>query len=96
MCQFGTHSELGSSKSVLVHDFKVFRFALQFHSLSTSTLDGSEWLASRPGQLYPTEINTATPLIGRHTVPQLVEALRYKPEGRGLDSGWCHRNFSST
>jgi hypothetical protein len=23
-------------------------------------------------------------------VAQLVEALRYKPEGRGLDSRWCH------
>jgi len=29
-------------------------------------------------------------------VAQLVEALRYKPEGRGFDSGWCHRNFSLT
>jgi len=27
---------------------------------------------------------------------QLVEALRYKPEGRGFDSRWCHRNFSLT
>ena len=26
---------------------------------------------------------------------QLVEALRYKPEGRGLDSRWC-QNFSLT
>ena len=24
---------------------------------------------------------------------QLAEALRYKPEGRGFDSWWCHRNF---
>jgi len=23
-------------------------------------------------------------------VAQLVEALRYKPEGRGFDSRWCH------
>jgi hypothetical protein len=23
----------------------------------------------------------------------LVEALRYKAEGRGFDSGWCHWNF---
>jgi len=29
-------------------------------------------------------------------VTQLVEALRYKPEGRGLDSRWCHWNFSLT
>ena len=27
---------------------------------------------------------------------QLVEALRYKPEGRGFDFRWCHRNFSLT
>ena len=24
---------------------------------------------------------------------QLVEALRYKSEGRGFDSRWCHWNF---
>jgi hypothetical protein len=29
-------------------------------------------------------------------VAQLVEALRYKPEGRGFDSRCCHRNFSLT
>ena len=27
---------------------------------------------------------------------QLVEALRYKPEGRGFDSRLCHWNFSLT
>jgi len=27
---------------------------------------------------------------------QLVEALRYKPEGRGFNSRWCHLNFSFT
>ena len=31
-----------------------------------------------------------------HTVAQLVEALRYRPEGRGFDSRWCHWNFSLT
>jgi hypothetical protein len=29
-------------------------------------------------------------------VAQLVEALRYKPEGRGFDSLWCNWNFSLT
>jgi hypothetical protein len=29
-------------------------------------------------------------------VAQLVEALRYKPEGRGIDSRLCHWNFSLT
>jgi hypothetical protein len=35
-------------------------------------------------------------LVGGHAVAQLVEALRYKPEGFGLDSRWCHWNFSLT
>jgi len=29
-------------------------------------------------------------------VSQLVEALRYKPEGRRFDFLWCQWNFSST
>ena len=31
-----------------------------------------------------------------YVVAQLVEAVRYKPEGRGFDSRWCHWNFSLT
>jgi hypothetical protein len=31
-----------------------------------------------------------------HAVAQLVEALHYKPEGRGFDSRWCHWKFSLT
>jgi len=31
-----------------------------------------------------------------HAVAQLVEALRYKPEGRGFDSRWRHWNFPLT
>jgi len=31
-----------------------------------------------------------------HAVAQFVEALRYKPEGRGFDSRWCHWDFSLT
>jgi len=31
-----------------------------------------------------------------HAVAQLVEALRYKPEGRGFDSQWCHWIFLFT
>ena len=30
------------------------------------------------------------------SVAQLLEALRYKPEGCGFDSRWCHWNFSLT
>jgi hypothetical protein len=32
----------------------------------------------------------------RYAVAQLVEALRYKLESRGLDSRWCHLNFTLT
>ena len=31
-----------------------------------------------------------------HAVAQLVEALRYKPVGRGFNSRWRHWNFSLT
>jgi hypothetical protein len=29
-----------------------------------------------------------------YVVAQLIEALRYKPEGRGFNSRWCQWNFS--
>jgi hypothetical protein len=29
-------------------------------------------------------------ILWGHAVAQLVEALRYKPEGRGFDFRWCH------
>jgi len=31
-----------------------------------------------------------------HAVAHLVETLRYKPEGRGFDSRWCHWDFLLT
>jgi len=34
--------------------------------------------------------------IHLNMVVQLAEALRNKPEERGLDSRWCHWNFSLT
>ena len=37
-----------------------------------------------------------TLLKAGHAVAQLVEALRYKLEGRGFDSRSCHWNFSLT
>ena len=36
-----------------------------------------------------------TYIVG-HAVAQLVEALRYKPEGRGFDTQWCQWNLSLT
>jgi len=37
-----------------------------------------------------------TELRGTLLVAQLVEALRYKSEGREFDSRWCHWYFSLT
>jgi hypothetical protein len=34
--------------------------------------------------------------LWEHAVAQLVEVLRYRTEGRGLDSRWCQWNFSLT
>jgi len=31
-----------------------------------------------------------------YAVAHLFEAMRYKPESRGLDSRWLHWNFSLT
>jgi hypothetical protein len=38
---------------------------------------------------YRKETNT---LLARARGGTMVEALRYKPEGRGIDSRWCHWN----
>ena len=50
------------------------------------------------GQRGITELNVVCSyfILWRHAVAQLVEALRYKPEGRGFDSRWCNWNFSLT
>ena len=42
--------------------------------------------------VMPSECMLSHPIRG-HAVAQLVEALRYKLEGRGFDSRWCHWNF---
>ena len=36
------------------------------------------------------------PVTWGHEVAKLAEALRFKPEGRGFVSRWCHWNFSLT
>jgi len=45
---------------------------------------------------YATEYSHSYKNTWGYVVAQLVEALRYKPEGRGFDSRWCHWNFSLT
>jgi len=41
-------------------------------------------------------IHVVTSSTSEFAVVQFVEALRYKSEGRGFDSLWCHWNFSMT
>jgi len=45
--------------------------------------------------LFLAELHDQLATLG-HAVAQLVEALLYKPEGRGFDSRWCHWIFSLT
>jgi hypothetical protein len=42
----------------------------------------------------PSFLLQSLPIKLGHALAQLVEALRYKEEGRGFDSRWCHWNFS--
>ena len=39
--------------------------------------------------MHTADLKVIHKLVGL-AVSQLVEALPYKPEGRGLDSRWCH------
>ena len=43
---------------------------------------------------FNTEFYTFCVILMGHAAAQSVEALRYKPEGRGFDSRLCHWNFS--
>jgi hypothetical protein len=45
---------------------------------------------------YQVSINKFLVLYFDRVRTELVEALRYKPEGCGFDSPWCHWNFSLT
>jgi hypothetical protein len=47
------------------------------------------------GDLSPALLATIVPCTGARG-GAVVEALRYKPEGRGIDSRWCHWYFSLT
>jgi hypothetical protein len=42
------------------------------------------------------QINNTIHCLMGHAVAQLVEAPRYKPEGRWFDSRWCQWNFLLT
>jgi hypothetical protein len=66
----------------------------EYHSQLLPFLeDSASHLTTGTG--YPSPFLNATSIKywksgGTLLVAQLVEALRYKPEGRGFDSRWCH------
>jgi hypothetical protein len=51
-------------------------------------------VAVKNNYYYYKEYIAKFPLKRGEEVAQLVEALPYKPEGRGFDSRLCHWNFS--
>ena len=54
--------------------------------------------AKRPNRICGSHKKYHDPLSPKmgQPVAQFVEALRYKPKGRGFDSRWCHWNVSLT
>ena len=74
-------------------EFGIFRY---FIDRNIRMLIGIHILASIGSWLF----YLTPPLLPRsilvHAVAQLVEALLYKPEGRGFVSRWCHSNVSLT
>ena len=51
---------------------------------------------SAPERQNPRDLYQLSRCIMGHTVARLVDALRYKSEGRGFDSRCCHWNVSLT
>ena len=60
---------------------------MKFHSAFKVMLIIKSW---EQNSVQHSEIEFNTDCTRGCTVAQLVEALRYKPEGRGSDSRWCH------
>jgi hypothetical protein len=52
--------------------------------------------ALRTGRIHSPRNIPGTHFCWGHVAAQLVEALRYKPEGHGFDSQWCHWRFLLT
>jgi len=76
------NTRLGKKKKP--HLKKIFCRVTNLHSVTSFT---TEAYSSFYGKW-----RTVHPLSWGHAVARLVEALRYKPEGRGFGSRWC--NFS--
>ena len=82
---------------------KQLRFFVHFvsiHHILAFPIYGIDWRKTgreqvtgfKPGSSERTVVYF---VLRGHSVAQLVEALRYKPEGRGFDSRCCISNFST-
>jgi hypothetical protein len=52
--------------------------------------------ANGSGFLVVLVLRSVNDIWNKNVVAQLVEALRYKPEGRGFDYGWGYCDFLLT
>ena len=72
------------------------RLPLRLPATDTTDTEGSLPTAMGTGlKIVPTSALT-TEVMNTLSYISILEALRYKPEGRGFDSRWCHWNFSLT
>jgi len=76
----------------------ILRFILNNHSVKylqnhVLTVTGCSCL-NRSAAKFLCVYSVCDIIAWGHAVAQSVEALRYKLEGCGFDSRWCHWNFS--
>jgi hypothetical protein len=72
---------------------------LRYTHLFLTTFKRVRYVSDEPCKCF--RLHSAFRFLGGHSVlghavAQFLEALRYKPKGRGFDSRWCHWNFSLT
>jgi hypothetical protein len=56
----------------------------------------NHWTSSKKGSTLEYAIKALLSFKWGACGGAVVEALRYKPEGHGMDSLWCHWNISLT
>ena len=94
----GLHATAKVSSGTRLHEFPI-RYDKFYQQLYTVRPNHNR---SHNRKVTPFKLHHSSPnIIGdqtkeRHAVAQLVEALRYKSEGRGFDPRWCHWSFSLT
>jgi len=69
-----------AARSIIIYSLFIYLFIVYFRTLRELVI----YVGANYGSL---------PWNRGYAVAQLVEVLRYKPEGRGFDSWWCHWNF---